>query len=58
LQFFIKPVSTIRFGDQNIDLPQQQGDKAEFSVLIKGWLQDIMFGAEDNEWGVVVDIGE
>lgn len=54
--FFIKRVSTIRFGDQDIDLPQQQGDKAAFGVLIKGWLQDIMFGAEDNEWGVVIDI--
>ncbi|GKU21301.1 unnamed protein product [Fusarium langsethiae] len=55
---FIKRVSTIRFGDQDINLPQQQGDKAAFGVLIKGWLHDIMFGAEDNEWGVVIDLNE
>ncbi|SPJ71057.1 related to branched-chain amino acids aminotransferase [Fusarium torulosum] len=36
--FFIKRVSTIRFGDEDIDLPQQQGDKTEFGALIKGVL--------------------
>ena len=48
-------MSTIRVGDRNLDLPQKQQGAAEFGPLIKGWLKDIMFGADDHEWGVVVD---
>ncbi|KAM5345642.1 hypothetical protein ACJ41O_011503 [Fusarium nematophilum] len=50
--FFIKNVSTIRVGDRSLDLNH---DTAGFGPRIKGWLKDIMFGAEDHEWGVIVD---
>ncbi|KLO97444.1 Uncharacterized protein LW93_3422 [Fusarium fujikuroi] len=53
--FFMKNVSTIRVGDFNIDLPQKQDDGSAFGPRIKSWLKDIMFGAEDHEWGVIVD---
>jgi branched-chain amino acid aminotransferase len=55
LQFFIKNVSTIRAGDFNIDLPQKQGDNSAFGPRIKSWLKDIMYGAENHEWGVIVE---
>lgn len=52
MQFFIKNVSTIRSEDRSLDLPERE-DKV--GPRIKGWLKDIMFGAEQHEWGVVVE---
>lgn len=30
------------------------GEGGDYTLKIRGWLADIMYGGEDHEWGVVV----
>jgi branched-chain amino acid aminotransferase len=35
-------------------MEEDQGG-GSYTMQVKGWLRDIMYGNEDHEWGVVVD---
>ncbi|KAI2606392.1 branched-chain amino acid aminotransferase II [Hypoxylon fragiforme] len=53
--FFVCPVSLIHHRGQDIQIPMgKAGDGGPYSLKIKGWLQDIMYGNVDHPWGVVV----
>ncbi|KAF4772952.1 branched-chain amino acid aminotransferase [Colletotrichum scovillei] len=57
---FITPVSVIKYGDVEIQFPMmvtQEGHKTPRSVYsntIKSWLEDIIYGRVEHEWGYVV----
>lgn len=34
-------------------MPMARGESGEYTAVIKGWLQNIMYGKEEHEWGVV-----
>ena len=57
--FFVSPVEEIHFRGKDVVLPieEEEGKEKWESVTfrVKGWLKDIMYGREENEWGVVVD---
>ncbi|GAP92646.2 putative branched-chain amino acid aminotransferase [Rosellinia necatrix] len=56
--FFITPVSSIHFRGQDLIMPEIHETEGErYASIIKGWLRDIQYGAEDHEWGVIVDDG-
>ncbi|KAF6831313.1 branched-chain amino acid cytosolic [Colletotrichum plurivorum] len=58
---FITPVSMIRYGETDINFPitvTEDGHKtpnSKYSGNIKAWLEDIMYGRVDHEWGYVID---
>ncbi|KXH34666.1 branched-chain-amino-acid aminotransferase [Colletotrichum salicis] len=57
---FITPVSMIKYGDTEIQFPMtvtEEGHKTPRSVyssIIKSWLEDIIYGRVEHEWGFVV----
>ncbi|KAL2878526.1 hypothetical protein SGCOL_006236 [Colletotrichum sp. CLE4] len=57
---FITPVSMIKYGDTEIQFPMmvtEEGHKTPRSVyssFIKSWLEDIIYGRVEHEWGFVV----
>ncbi|RFU28681.1 hypothetical protein B7463_g7655, partial [Scytalidium lignicola] len=53
--YFVAPVSTIHYKDQDLSIPMVRGDSGEYAALIKSWLVNIMYGKDDHDWGVVVD---
>ncbi|TEA21624.1 Branched-chain-amino-acid aminotransferase [Colletotrichum sidae] len=58
---FITPVASIRNGGVDVNFPMTvvgDGHKtpnSRYSSTIKGWLEDIIYGRVDHEWGYVVD---
>ncbi|TDZ55002.1 Branched-chain-amino-acid aminotransferase [Colletotrichum trifolii] len=58
---FITPVASIRNGGVDVNFPMiMVGDghktpNSRYSSTIKGWLEDIIYGRVDHEWGYVVD---
>ncbi|OPB40876.1 hypothetical protein A0O28_0009570 [Trichoderma guizhouense] len=55
--FFITKVAAIRYNHQDLDLPQNDDPLAtNYGSSIRSWLHNIMFGKEQHEWGVVVDM--
>ena len=54
-QYFICPVSTIHHRGRDLDIPMgMEGKGGEYTLMLKQWLKDIMFGVEEHEWAVVV----
>lgn len=53
--FFIAPVGLIHFRGKDIDIPLAAGETGVYAGLVKSWMMDIMYGAQDHEWGVVID---
>ncbi len=57
--FFVSPVEEIHFRGKDVILPIEEDPGKEkwesVTFRVKGWLEDIMYGREQNEWGVVVD---
>lgn len=58
---FVTPVSLIHYNDRDINLPMTVTDDghkiphAKYSSAIKAWLEDIIYGRVDHEWGYVVE---
>ncbi|KAH6889407.1 aminotransferase [Thelonectria olida] len=58
---FITPVSLIRYGNIDVSFPMtvtSAGTKialAMYSSKIKAWLEDIIYGRTEHEWGYVID---
>ncbi|KAE8150619.1 branched-chain amino acid aminotransferase II [Aspergillus avenaceus] len=53
--WFICPVSKVQHRDREINIPMgSDGGPGEITATIKGWLEDIMYGRCEHEWGVVV----
>ncbi|KAF9880696.1 branched-chain amino acid cytosolic [Colletotrichum karsti] len=58
---FVTPVSMIRYGDSNINFPMtvtEDGEKvahSKYSSAIKTWLEDIIYGRTEHDWGYVID---
>lgn len=52
---FVSPCAEIHFRSQDIALPLARGEPATYSLTIRGWLKDIMYGNVAHPWGVVVD---
>ena len=57
--FFVSPVEEIHFRGKDVILPIEEEDGKEkwesVTFRVKGWLKDIMYGREQNEWGVVIE---
>ena len=58
--FFVCPVQEVHSRGTDVLLPlaTTQGDGndgKELSMRVKGWLKDIMYGREENGWGVVIE---
>jgi branched-chain amino acid aminotransferase len=58
--FFVSPISDIHFRGQDVVFPVGKdgavGNQGkETTMAIKGWLRDIMYGREKNDWAVIVD---
>ncbi|OHE97555.1 branched-chain-amino-acid aminotransferase [Colletotrichum orchidophilum] len=57
---FITPVSMIKYGDTEIQFPitvtaeGQKTPRSPYSTAIKSWLEDIIYGRVEHEWGYVV----
>lgn len=48
-------MSVIASENTVLDLPrEEESTSTNYSNVIKGWLKDIMYGAEEHEWGVIV----
>jgi branched-chain amino acid aminotransferase len=54
-QYFVTAVSEIHFRGKDLKMPMARGSSGEYTAVIKNWLQNIMFGKEKHEWGVVVE---
>ncbi|KAF3058130.1 Branched-chain-amino-acid aminotransferase, mitochondrial [Daldinia childiae] len=53
--FFVCPISLIHHRGQDIQIPMgKAGEGGLYTLKLKGWLKDIMYGNEDHPWGVVV----
>ncbi|KAI1762390.1 branched-chain amino acid aminotransferase [Hypoxylon sp. FL1150] len=53
--FFVTPVSLIHHREQDVQIPMgKAGDGGAYTLKLKGWLRDIMYGNADHPWGVVV----
>ncbi|KAI1336780.1 branched-chain amino acid aminotransferase [Xylariaceae sp. FL0016] len=53
--YFVCPVSLIHHRGRDIQLPMgKAAEGGAFTLKLKGWLRDIMYGNEDHKWGVVV----
>ncbi|CAL3964247.1 hypothetical protein PZA11_001654 [Diplocarpon coronariae] len=53
--YFITPISAINFRDKELDIKMGDGHIGYYAALLKKWLNDIKYGNEDHEWGVVID---
>lgn len=53
--YFITPVSAINFRDQELDLSMGNGEGGCYTMLLKKWLTDILYGNEEHKWGVVIE---
>ncbi|KAG4432400.1 hypothetical protein IFR05_012110 [Cadophora sp. M221] len=53
--YFITPCSAISFREKELDIPMGDGSSGYYAALVKKWLNDIKYGNESHEWGVVVD---
>ncbi|KAH6970710.1 aminotransferase [Ilyonectria sp. MPI-CAGE-AT-0026] len=57
---FISPVSMIRYGNEDIHFPMTVTDDnhktplSKYSSTIKSWLEDIIYGRTEHEWGYVL----
>ena len=54
-QFFICPVSQIHFRGKNLQIPMSNGTTGKYAGMMRSWLEDIMYGREQHEWGVVIN---
>lgn len=58
---FITPVSCIRYDDTDVSFPMtvtSAGIKtplSQYSTKIKSWLEDIIYGRVEHEWGHVIE---
>lgn len=53
--WFIAPVGKIGYKEEEVDVPMGEGASGKYTALFKGWLEDIIYGRTQHEWGVVVD---
>ena len=44
-------MSLIHHRGEDVEIPMD----GKVTKLVKKWVGDIMYGAEDHEWGVVID---
>lgn len=55
--YFVAPVQLIRTPTgELIDVPLAQGDSGDFAADVKAKLLSIMYGEEESEWAVVMDL--
>ncbi|KAI0137948.1 branched-chain amino acid aminotransferase [Hypoxylon sp. NC0597] len=53
--FFVSPVSLIHHREQDVQIPMgKAGEGGAYTLKLKGWLRDIMYGNVEHPWGVVV----
>ncbi|OTB15167.1 hypothetical protein K445DRAFT_75515 [Daldinia sp. EC12] len=53
--FFVCPVSLIHHREQDVQIPMgKAGEGGPYTLKLKGWLKDIMYGNVDHPWGIVV----
>ncbi|KAI8957259.1 branched-chain amino acid aminotransferase II [Daldinia sp. FL1419] len=53
--FFVCPISLIHHREQDIRIPMgKAGEGGPYTLKLKGWLKDIMYGNVEHPWGVVV----
>ncbi|SPN97708.1 probable branched-chain amino acids aminotransferase [Cephalotrichum gorgonifer] len=52
--YFICPISLIHHRGKDISAPMGDGEGGEYTLKIRTWLMDIMYGRVDNDWAVVI----
>lgn len=54
--FFVAPVGLIEWKGKQLRIPTSEGSTGKYAGILRGWLEDIMYGrGEAHEWGVVVN---
>ncbi|KAL2758258.1 hypothetical protein ACRALDRAFT_2025873 [Sodiomyces alcalophilus JCM 7366] len=54
--FFVCPVSHIHHRGSEIPIKMgETGKGGDFTLKLKGWMHDIMYGNEKHEWGVLIE---
>jgi len=53
--FFISPVSVIKHENKVLSIPTSEGNIGKYAKMLRSWMQAIMYGEEEHEWGNVVD---
>lgn len=53
--YFITPVGTIGWKDKDMSIPLSEGTIGAYTQKFKTWLEDIMYGRQSHEWGIVVN---
>lgn len=53
--YFITPVSAINFREQELEISMGKGEGGDYTLLLKNWLVDILYGNEQHSWGVVIE---
>ncbi|KIH86830.1 branched-chain amino acid aminotransferase [Sporothrix brasiliensis 5110] len=52
--YFVAPVSMVHHRGEDIPVPMASSTGGKYTLQIKSWISDIMFGREAHEWGLVV----
>ncbi|CAK7211404.1 hypothetical protein SCUCBS95973_001103 [Sporothrix curviconia] len=52
--YFVAPVSLVHHRGQDIPVPMASAEGGKYSLLLKSWISNIMYGREDHAWAVVV----
>ena len=52
--YFVAGVGLIEWKGKELKVPCQSG-MGKYTRLLRGWLEGIMYGPEEHEWGVVVE---
>ncbi|KAJ5172611.1 hypothetical protein N7492_005204 [Penicillium capsulatum] len=53
--YFITPVASIRHNGTDISTLGKTGEPTGYAAQIKSWLEAIMYGKEEHDWGYVVE---
>lgn len=53
--YFVAPVGLIEWKGKSLRIPMSEGLTGKYAALIRSWLENIMYGRESHEWGIVID---
>ncbi|ROV93742.1 hypothetical protein VSDG_06967 [Cytospora chrysosperma] len=52
--YFVTPVSLVHHRGKEVSFDMGSGEGGKYTLALKKWMKDIMYGGEDHPWGVVV----
>ncbi|KAF3760772.1 putative branched-chain amino acids aminotransferase [Cryphonectria parasitica EP155] len=52
--FFVAPVSFIHHRGKDIAISMAEGNGGKYTLMLRKWMHDIMYGNENHSWGVTI----